>query len=384
VRVQEALLVGVPDAVLVEHARAAGVRLIVVSSVGRRAPARWLLGSVAERTAAASPVPVLVVRDAGPFLAWADGQRPLRVMVAADFSLSAAAAIGWVAGLRAVGPCDVVVAYSSWPPAERRRLGTGIRRTVFENDPEIDAVLRRDLERKVGALPGVGEVRVRIESSLGRVSTHLVAMATEEGVDVVVVGTRQRQGTLAFWQESVSHGVLRGAPMSVVCVPGARPAGQEAPLIPEIRSILAATDFSDLGDRAAPYAYAMLPQGGTVHLVHVVELAQVSDLWYRHYDTGFPPTDEQRAVQEPELRAHLQALIPAGAAARGVETQIHLIEARAAGPAIAMAAERLDVDLICVGSRGRTGLSAAFAGSVAQDVIARSRGPVLVVGAAPA
>jgi nucleotide-binding universal stress UspA family protein len=382
ITVQEQILFGIADEALVSHAEASAARLLVVSSVGRRAPARWLLGSVAERTAQTSPVPVLVVRDASPFLAWTEGKRRLRVMVAADFSSSADAAIRWVAELRAIGPCDVVVAYSSWPPAERRRLGTGVRRTVFENDPEIDVLLRQDLERKIGRLPGEGEVRVRVESSLGHVSGHLVEMSGEEGVDLLVVGAHQRRGAGHLWQRSVSRGLLRAAAMSVACVPAARRTGHEAAPIPDIRTVLAATDFSDLGDRAVPFAYGMLPQGGTVHLVHVVEVASVQDLCYRHYETGFPPTPEQRAAQEPELAVQLQALIPAGAAMRGVETLVHVIEARTAGAAVAMAAERLGADVICVGSHGRSGLTATFAGSVAQDIIARSGRPVVVVGPA--
>ena len=131
-----------------------------------------------------------------------------------------------------------------------------------------------------------------------------------------------------------------------------------------------------------PVAYAMLPQGATVHLVHVVEMADVQDLCYRHYETGFPHTDEQRAAQEPELAAQLQALIPAAAAKRGVDTQIPIIEARTAGAAVAMAAEQLAADVICVGSHGRSGLAATFAGSVAPDIIARSGRPVMVVGPA--
>lgn len=380
VTVQETLRFGAADEALVSHAQASGARLLVVSSTGRRAAGRWILGSVAERTAHTSPIPVLVVRDASPFLAWTAGTRRLRVMVAADFSPSTDAALGWVAELRAIGPCDVVVAYSSWPPAERRRLGTGIRRTVFENDPEIDVLLRRDLERKVGVLPGHGEVRIRVETCLGHVPNHLAGMAREEGVDLVVAGSRQRQGVNWLWQRSVSRGVLHAAPMSVACVPAARPQGQEAAPIAEIRAVLTATDFSALGDHAVPFAYAMLPQGGTVHLVHVVEMADVQDLCYRHYETGFPPTDEQRAAQEPELAAQLQALIPAGAAERGVRTQVHIIEATTAGAAIATAAERLAADVICVGTHGRSGLAATFAGSVAQDIIARSGRPVVVVG----
>ena len=383
VTVRDYLLYGVADEALTAHAGQAGARLLVVSSTGRRAPARWVLGSVAERTVQTSPIPVLVVRDASPLLAWVEGRRRLRVMVAADFSTSADAPIRWLAELRALGPCDVVVVYASWPPAERRRLGTGVRSTLFDNDPEIDTAVRQDLQRKVDRLAGGGDVRVRVESVLGRVANYLVGVAGEEGVDLLVVGTRQRGGGGRLWQGSVSRGVLHAAPVSVACVPGARPTGHETSAIPAIHTVLAATDFSDLGNRAVPFAYGLLPQGGTVHLVHVVEMAEVNDLAYRHYETGFPPTDAQRAAQEPELCAHLQALVPAGAAARGVETHVHVVEARSAGAAIVTAAERLGADVLCVGSHGRSGLSAAFAGSVAQDVVARSGRPVVVVGPGP-
>ena len=380
VTVREHLLYGAADEMLAAHARQSEASLLVVSSLGRRAPLRWLLGSVAERTAQSAAVPVLIVRDAAPFVAWTEGRRPLRVTVAADFSRSADAALAWITQLRDLGSCEVVVVHASWPPAERRRLGAGVRSTVFENDPEIDAVIRRDLERKVERQAGGGEVRVRIEACLGRVSTHLVGLAGQERADLLVVGMRPSQRGDTLWHGSVSRGVLHAAPMSVACVPASPPDAHVPARIPEIRTVLAASDFSDIGDRAVPFAYGLLPQGGTVHLVHVVEMAQVNDLGYRHYDTGFPPTDEQRAAQEPELTAHLRALIPADAATRGMQSHVHIIEGRSAGAAIATAAERLGADLICLGSHGRSGLSAAFTGSATREVIARSGRPVLVVG----
>lgn len=84
-KVQDTLLAGTPDEALVKFARKAGAQLVIVSSLGRRAPARWLLGSVAERTAQGSPAPTLVVRSAGPFVLGAFEQRKLRVLMGVDF-----------------------------------------------------------------------------------------------------------------------------------------------------------------------------------------------------------------------------------------------------------------------------------------------------------
>ena len=47
--------------------------------------------------------------------------------------------------------------------------------------------------------------------------------------------------------------------------------------------------------------------------------------------------------------------------------------------AICQAAERFGADLICMGSRGRSGLTKVLLGSVAQGVMAQSKRPVLVL-----
>jgi nucleotide-binding universal stress UspA family protein len=227
-----------------------------------------------------------------------------------------------------------------------------------------DGFWRELPERARGPL--VDEVRGRLRAEAERLGRRGVTVR-----DHLLYGVADEALT--------AHAGQAGARLLVVSSTGRR-----APARWVLGSVAERTvQTSDLGDRAVPFAYGLLPQGGIVHLLHVVEMAEVNDLAYRHYETGFPPTDAQRAAQEPELCAHLQALVPAGAAARGVETHVRIVEARSAGAAIVTAAERLGADLICVGSHGRSGLSAAFAGSVAQDVVARSGRPVVVVGPGP-
>ncbi len=68
---------GEADQVLAQVAQQHAACLLVVASLGSGKPARWLLGSVAERTAESSPAPTLLVRDAAPFEAWARGERAL-------------------------------------------------------------------------------------------------------------------------------------------------------------------------------------------------------------------------------------------------------------------------------------------------------------------
>lgn len=61
--VTRTLLAGLPEKVLVDHARAGGHDLLVMGTHGRRGFSRVLMGSVTERVLRHAPAPVLVVRD---------------------------------------------------------------------------------------------------------------------------------------------------------------------------------------------------------------------------------------------------------------------------------------------------------------------------------
>jgi len=211
--------VGSPDAVLVEAATAQHARLLVVSSHGHKPPKRWVLGSVAERVAEASPVPTLVVRSATPFTAWAAGKRRLRVFVGADFSAQSDAALRWVAWLRQLGSCDVVATYLEPTAPASGPLDMMPSSIVVQMLARTDAVQARAFRQRVRAVLGARGVRVRIEKGWGRSDAHLIETAREERADLIVVGTHQRHGLGRVGHLSVSRGVLHYAPMSVACVP---------------------------------------------------------------------------------------------------------------------------------------------------------------------
>jgi nucleotide-binding universal stress UspA family protein len=103
--VTENLVLGRPDEILAATAKRSKADLIVVSSLGQVAPIRWLVGSVAERTAQNAAVPTLVVRNDEPLIAWARRKRVLNVFGAYDFSASSDAALRWVASLKSLARC---------------------------------------------------------------------------------------------------------------------------------------------------------------------------------------------------------------------------------------------------------------------------------------
>lgn len=356
VEVEELALVGPADEVLVDVARRVQAGLLVVASLGSRTEDRWRLGSVAERTVQTSPIPVLVVRELAPFDAWIRGERRLRVMVGANQSTLSKAAIRWLGELRRVGPCDIVVVRIAWPVDEHVRLDIPFPIAAEGLHPEIERRLLRDLRAWTGGIPGEGELSFLVPAAQGHLEDQLTTLAREAKVDLLVVGTHQRTGLNRLWNGSVSRGVLQRAPMSVACVPAAEPIVETS--IPRLRRVIATTDFSPLASRAIPLAYALVADGGVVHLVHAI-------------------VDPEDLKDDPGGK--LRAYIPPSAAARGIETKVEVLTVLDVALGICRAAERLGVDALCMGTHGRSGLSRWVVGSVAQEVLRRTRRPVFLV-----
>jgi len=347
------VLLGPAVPTLLAFAETEGCEMLVVSSKGYTNSPIYRLGGTAERLAQSSQIPILIIRDSAPFVGWARGERPLRVMAGVDESASCEPAIRFVKALRKVGPSDIVIGHVYYADEAAQRYGIKVSSLVDPN-PEIERLLIRDLERRFGHVGGEGELIVRPMRGLGRIGDHLLELADTEKVDLIVIGARHKGGLGRL--SSVSAVVLHDARQSVLCIPPA-PVVVDAVEVPRFRVSLVATDLSDFGNRAVPYAYGIVDTGGEVHLVHVVE---------------DDDTDE-----EP-LKERLDALSPR-AQLNNLTTIAHVVRGHDAARAIAETAERVGADVICIASHGRSGLTRALVGSVADKLLRASRCPVLVL-----
>jgi nucleotide-binding universal stress UspA family protein len=97
---------------------------------------------------------------------------------------------------------------------------------------------------------------------------------------------------------------------------------------------------------------------------------------YTHPDF---PLKKEHAQMLVDARNNLSSLACEDATARGIVTEVTVVEAREVAKTIRQAAERFGADVICVGAHNRSGLSQAFVGSVARAVMVQSGRPVLVV-----
>jgi nucleotide-binding universal stress UspA family protein len=362
-----------PAEAITALAREVDARMIVVGSHSRRAAARLFIGSAAERTMLHTDRPVLLVHPgAGSIDDWIDGKRPLRVVVGLDRSPASRAALEWVGTLRGLGPCDVTFVHAFWPLAEYARLGVHGAIDLAASDEETMRVLSRELRPLFADLPGSGTVDLRLRPVWGSAAEPLLDEAKAAGADLLVLGTNQK-GTLArFWAGATVQPTVRLAQLPVLCVPATAAHQPAAPPRPQLRNILAATDFSDLGNRAVAYAYELARNGGTVTLCHVRERA-LPPAAYNYIDDRDALTEGQRR----EIEDRLRALIPPDL--RGVSTSLSVIDGGHSDTAIVQESNRLGVDAICVGSHGRSGVTRALMGSVAESVARRAQRPVLII-----
>ena len=209
---------------LVTAAINAKASLIVMGAVGDGLGKRLLVGSIAERTAENSPIPTLVVRRGGKLVSWIRGENELKILVGYDFSDASDAALVWVNQLRTIGKLQASVLYSNWPPDEARRLGYEGQLPLVTNPAEIQKKLEADLTERITKLLPNQEFTVMVEPGWGTPEGYLFEMASRQKVDLIVVGTHQRQGWGWVLLGSVSRAVLHHAKVSVAVVPPAKDA----------------------------------------------------------------------------------------------------------------------------------------------------------------
>ena len=356
-RVEEVLAGGAPNDGVKHCAESANARLIVLASSCHGTLERWVVGSVAERIAESVCAPTLVLKCGSRIEDWARGGRPLRVFVAADFTRNSDAAMTWAAELLKIGPCKFTVGYVDQLWEERAEQ-------VIHAPPdtpracEMQEMLTYDLRQKAETYFSKPTPEIRVLPASGRVEARLLELAQDARADLIVVGAHQWHGLSRLRHPSVSRRILQAAPISVACVPARRGIPPVAvSSLPNVSRILVAADFSTRGCSAIPYAFSVLPSGGSVCLLHVAR-------------PGESP--------EPQL-AWMRSLLPMEAERPDFHVKVEVIASDNVATAIQDAANRFDADLICIGSHGSFNDAGPAAPSTGRKIIAHSTRPVLVV-----
>jgi nucleotide-binding universal stress UspA family protein len=355
VTVEEQLLEGPANEAILELCERLPVSLVVMASQKKRElPARWFFGGKVEQVIRNSKVPTLIVRDPEVIENWLLGKKPLRVFVAVNLSSITEIPLLWVKQLAQISPCEITVAYLNWIPDEAIRLGLS-HVPLFEESRELQAMIEHELRERCSEILCDLPVRIRVEPRWDRADLPLIDMAEIEKADLFVVGSRLRSGFSRIFGESVSVSILHNAPMGVVVVPLLETAVQTP--LPVLDRVLVATDFTDAANLAIRYACTIVSPGGTIHLVHV-----------RH----------RFGLSEEEATDQLRSLIPREAKERGIHFETAVWNDNVPANGITTLAARLRSDVICIGSKGCSGIVKNLLGSTAQAVLANSTIPVLL------
>jgi len=289
----------------------------------------------------------------------------MRVLLATDGSPAADVAVDLVRHLQFERGTAMRVVRVLASAASVRFAGTRARHAIDRIDAEQLGALQR-------LALSLGRDGVHVEAELLRndsAADALVAAAADWSADLVVTGSR-------------GHGQI--ANMVLGSVASALTDRASCPVLVARRPACERVLLADDGSESAAAARNLLATWRVFNGVstRVLSVAQVMPILH----AGIPPTLVAEAHQAEaetlaEARASHQGLANAGANAlrtAGIAAEPAMRSGDASAEIIAEAAA-WDADLIVMGSRGRTGLSRFFLGSVARNVLLHSASSVLIV-----
>jgi len=233
--------------------------------------------------------------------------------------------------------------------------------TVLETNPEYETIGSNVFEKEEAeAMAYLESIKARaakegldceiILHEASDPSQTIVDEAIDRKVDMIVVGRRGRKGLLKALMGQVAAKVIAQAPCKVLVVPKAARI--------EYRNILVAADGSVHSNSAVTEALAIAKQCGS----HIIALSAMRDEGEREEATAHVNKVVDMAQKEG---VSVEAVIPTG-------RSFNVIVETAGGRG---------VDLIVMGTYGKTGVKKLLMGSSTEKVIGNAGCAVLVVKA---
>jgi nucleotide-binding universal stress UspA family protein len=228
----------------------------------------------------------------------------------------------------------------------------------------VDAIVLHALQpgSKLAAKPELADQAIRaalpdpqadvtIVPAFGQAPTVIAETATAAGCGLIVTGVARFNEIGDFLVGTAVEHLVRHATMPVLVV-------KQRPHTP-YNSMLVATDYSNCSRQALLVAAKMFPDA-VLHLVHAYHVPYEG--WLRSNEIKQEITE----AAQRELDAFLHELaIPDKVRQR---LRAHLSYG-ASDVAISHAADKLGVNLVVLGTHGRTGFVAAMVGSVAEAIL---------------
>jgi nucleotide-binding universal stress UspA family protein len=220
------------------------------------------------------------------------------------------------------------------------------------------------LARAVHEANAVGAHRVASRMIDGVPWDRIVDTARQDReCDLIVIGTHGRTGVARWMLGSVAEKVVRHAPCSVLVARGRDSDG--------FRHVVCPVDFSDSSRFALEHAAALgVPGGSRIYLLHVIEPPQLHRAARPNSDLQYD-VDKRATMQLDDWAAKTRL-------AHDLEVRIDLRTGDPASEVLSVIGADVSVDLVTLGTHGRTGIQRVLLGSVAEKIVRHSPCPVLV------
>ena len=225
-RVRGRVVEGVAAATILEQATQERATLIAMTTHGRTGLSGWLVGSVAEKVARSSPIPVLLIRSfrptpLGDLQPATARELPFRrILVPTDGSPAAAAAIGPAAMLAQLFEADVAALHVEIPmPIGEMGYAPVVNATPSEKDP-----VTAEAADRFGDF-GLTAKRYTV---VGYPAEVILDLTHSEEIDLIAMATHGRSGFSRWFLGSVAERVLRHAGVPLLLVPAGKAGRTEA------------------------------------------------------------------------------------------------------------------------------------------------------------
>ncbi|MFC6719032.1 universal stress protein [Natrialbaceae archaeon GCM10025810] len=245
--------------------------------------------------------------------------------------------------------------------------------SVLESDlDEQRAALEADAESAVESVATMvreryPELEVTKTTERGTPYRVIDRYVDDNGIDAVAMGTKGRTGVRRVVLGSVTENVLRtvDVPMLVVS-----PAASDSPLTEDtVENVLLPTDASEGAAVAVDWGLALAETfDAMAHALYSVDVSR------------FPPQMEPDEIFSGLERSRKDAL--EGVRERARDRGVSLTGTIAAGPPARVILDYVDdndIDLVSMGTHGRSGLERRFLGSVTETVVRNAELPVFCV-----
>lgn len=231
----------------------------------------------------------------------------------------------------------------------------GDRYTRVETDKSVLISAKDAMEGEVSPRLNPDHFHAKFEVLEGTITRQLLAYANEHEIDLTIMGRKKHPAGTGV----ASHRYLRGSEGSVLFIP--------EDCSPKMDKVLIATDFSEYSETVINQVLLLIRQLDEAPELHMVNIFDVpTDLAYRISRTEGQFSEIIKENVESVVPDFLEKFDFSG-----IRHEFHLIENTHYNAAqhLLEFAKGIDTDLLVIGARGHSVVSALLLGSVAERVL---------------